>query len=70
MISCRGPGPARRGKRFTGMTTIDECDTEKFDTLDSYEKTIAILGDRWWPQAAKQEKGLRLSKVSITGGHS
>ena len=24
-------------------------------TLGSSEKTIAILGDRWWPQAAKQE---------------
>ena len=28
---------------------------EKFDTLDSSEKTIAVLGDRWWPQTAKQE---------------
>ena len=28
---------------------------EKFGTLDSSEKTIAILGDRWWPQTAKQE---------------
>ena len=35
------------------MRTIDECDVEKFDTLDSSEKTIAILGDRWWPQTAK-----------------
>ena len=26
---------------------IDECDTEKYSTLDSSEKTIAILGDRW-----------------------
>ena len=37
------------------MREKDECDTEEFDTLDSSEKTIAILGDRWWPQAAKQE---------------
>ena len=37
------------------MREIDECDMEEFDTLDSSEKTIAILGDRWWPQAAKQE---------------
>ena len=29
---------------------IDECGMEKFCTLDSSEKTIAILGDRWWPQ--------------------
>ena len=32
------------------------CDVEKFSTQDSSEKTIAILGDRWWPpQTAKQE---------------
>ena len=39
------------------MREIDECGMEEFDTrvLDSSEKTIAILGDRWWPQAAKQE---------------
>ena len=29
---------------------------EKFDTLDSREKMIALLGDRWWPQAAKEER--------------
>ena len=28
---------------------------EEVDTLNSSEKTIAILGDRWCPQAAKQE---------------
>ena len=28
---------------------------EKFGTLDSSEKTIAILGDGWWPQTAVQE---------------
>ena len=39
----------------------DECDMEELDTLDSNEKTIAIPGDRWWPQAAKQE-GIRLAK--------
>ena len=37
------------------MREIDECDMEEFGTLDSSENTIAILGDRWWPQAAKQE---------------
>ena len=36
---------------------------EEFDTLDSNEKTIAILGGRWWPQASKQE-GVRLTKRS------
>ena len=34
---------------------------EKFSTLDSSEKTIAILGDSWWPQTAKQE-GDKISK--------
>ena len=43
------------------MRTIDECDMEKFGTLDSTEETIAILGDRWWPQKAKQE-GDKISK--------
>ena len=29
---------------------------EKFGTLDSSEKTIAILGyNRWWPQTVKQQ---------------
>ena len=30
------------------------CDMEESGTLGSREKTIAILGDRRWPQAAKQ----------------
>ena len=34
---------------------IDECYMEKFGTLDSSEKTIATLGDRWWAQTAKPE---------------
>ena len=34
---------------------------EKFGTLDSSEKTIAILGDRWWPHTAKQ-KGDKIRK--------
>ena len=37
------------------MSKIDECNMEKFGTLDSSEKTIAIRGDRWWPQTVKQE---------------
>ena len=43
------------------MGKIDECDMEKFGTLDSSEKMIVILGDRWWPQKAKQ-KGDEISK--------
>ena len=37
------------------MRKMDECDVDKFGTLDSSEITIAILGDRWWPQMAKQD---------------
>ena len=41
---------------------INEGDMERvFGTLGSSEKTIAILGDRWWPQTAKQ-KGDNISK--------
>ena len=28
-----------------------------YTILGNSEKTIAIVGDRWWPQAAKQEGG-------------
>ena len=35
------------------MRKIHESDMD-FGTLDSSEKTIAILGDRWRPQTAKQ----------------
>ena len=34
---------------------------EQFGRLEGSEKTIAILGDRWWPQTAKQD-GDRSSK--------
>ena len=37
------------------MGGMDECDVEEFGILDSGERTIAMLGDRWWPEAAKQE---------------
>ena len=37
------------------------CDVEEFGRLDNSEKTIAILGDRWWAQTAKQDGG-RISK--------
>ena len=46
------------------MRKIDECGMEKFGTLDSSEKTIAILGDSWWPQTAKQQ-GDKISKKKI-----
>ena len=34
---------------------------EEFGRLESSEKTIAILGDRWWPQTANQD-GDKISK--------
>ena len=34
---------------------------EVFGRLEKREKTIAILGDRWWPQTAQQD-GDRMSK--------
>ena len=45
----------RNGDVSEEVRNIDERDTEESDTLDSSEKTIAIQGDRWWPQAANQE---------------
>ena len=44
---------------------IDECDMEGFGTLDSSGKTIAVLGDRWWPQAAKEEGDNISKKMSM-----
>ena len=46
------------------MKKIDLCVMEKFGTLHSSEKTIAILGDTRWPQTAKQE-GEKLSATSM-----
>ena len=43
------------------MKKLDVCDMEEFGRLESSEKTIAILGDRWWPQTAKQD-GDRIRK--------
>ena len=47
------------------MRKIDECGVEKFGTLDSSAKTIAILRDRWWPQTAKQV-GDKISTTYVT----
>ena len=44
-------GGAGYGK---GDEKIDDCGMERLGTLDSSEKTITILGDRWWPPTAKQ----------------
>ena len=37
------------------MRKLGECDMEGLGRLESSEKTIAILGGRWWPQTAKQD---------------
>ena len=37
------------------MRKLDVCDMEESGRLESSEGTIAILGDRWWPQTAKQD---------------
>ena len=53
--------------RMNGMCQEEEtrktdvCDVKKFCTFDSSEETIVILGDKWWPQAAKEE-GHEMSK--------
>ena len=48
------------------MRKLDECDMEEFGRLliESSEKTMAILGYRWWPQTAKQD-GDRTSKQCL-----
>ena len=43
------------------MRKLGVCDMEEFCRLESSEKTIAILGDRGWPQTAKQN-GDRISQ--------
>ena len=43
------------------MNKLNECAMGKLGTLDSSERTIAILGDRWWPQTAKLV-GSKMSK--------
>ena len=43
------------------MRKSDVRDMEVFGRLESNEKTIAILGHRWWPQTAKPDRD-RISK--------
>ena len=40
-----------------GMRKLDGCDMEEFGRLESGEKTIAILGDRWWPADGETGRG-------------
>ena len=46
------------------MRKIDECSMEKFRTTNKSETTIAIVGDRWWSQKAKQE-GDKIRKQNV-----
>ena len=48
------------------MRKRDECGMGKLGTLDSSEKIIAIIvGDRWRPQTAKQERDSKISKMFL-----
>ena len=38
------------------MRDLDKSALNSFDALDSRGKTIAILGDRWWYETAKQDR--------------
>ena len=50
------------------MREIEECDVEEFFVhQNSSEKTIAMLGDRWWPQAAKPEGDKNRKKNAMYG---
>ena len=54
------------GYALEEMMKLDVCDMEEFGRLESSEKTITILGDRWWPQTATQD-GDRISKQFLCG---
>ena len=44
---------------------LDICVTEELGRLESREKTIATLGDRWWPQTAEQD-GDRITRQFLS----
>ena len=46
------------------MRKLDVCDMETFGILDRSEKMIALLGDKWWPQTAKEE-GDRINETVL-----
>ena len=37
------------------MRKFAECVMEELGRLESCEKAMAVLGDKWWPQTAKQD---------------
>ena len=44
-----------RGVLEEEMREIDKSTMEECGALDNSEKMIAVVGDGWWPQAAKEE---------------
>ena len=44
------------------MRKVGEYDMDNCGTLCSRVKTIALLGDRWWPQTGRQEGDKRSHK--------
>ena len=59
--SCTSSPPPPRFVRG-GDEEFDVCDMEEFCRLESSEKTIAILGDRWWLQTPKQDGDRRIKQ--------
>ena len=52
------------------MRKSDGCDMEEFGRLESSKKTIAILGYRWWPQTAKQDRDSIIKQFYVVYGGS
>ena len=47
------------------MWDVNEGGIKSFDALDSREKTMATLEDRWWPQTAKQDEDKIWKRIRI-----
>ena len=52
------------------MRQTDGCDTAKLGTLDSSEKAIAALGDRWWSQTAEEEEDKTAKTFYVSNGRN
>ncbi|CAM9479691.1 unnamed protein product [Sphacelaria rigidula] len=48
------------------MRDANEDGMKPFDPLDSREKMMAVLGDRWWPQITKQDGDRICKRFSCT----
>ena len=46
------------------------CDMEEIGILGSIEKTLDILGDKWWPQKANQTGTGQTSNFYVIHGRS